>query len=160
VDWAGYFGVSISENTFQSKLPLSDDPDAGFVGSPDGVEGQLPPNSYGVHADPVADLLNDYGLDAKAVHGYSFDELRKQIAAGHPVIVWVYGNVWAGGSPVNYTATNGNTTRVVAFEHTVMVIGYDASYVIILDGGMYYARDIGTFKDSWSTLGNMAVISK
>jgi hypothetical protein len=35
VDWANFFGVSISEDTFQSSLPRSDNPDAGFVGSPD-----------------------------------------------------------------------------------------------------------------------------
>jgi uncharacterized protein YvpB len=158
VDWANYFGVSINENTFLYDLPASDNPDAGFVGSADGAEGQIPPNDYGVHADPVANLLNEYNLNAEAVHGLSYDDLRKQIAAGHPVIVWVYGNVWSGGSAVNYTAADGNTTKVVAYEHTVIVIGYDSYYVMILDGGMVYPRAISVFKNSWATLGNMAVI--
>ena len=57
MDWAAYFGVAISEDHFQSLLPSSDDPDVGFVGNPDGAEGQLPPQSYGVHADPVAAVL-------------------------------------------------------------------------------------------------------
>jgi uncharacterized protein YvpB len=158
VDWAAFYGVTISENTFQNNLPTSDDPDAGFVGSPDGGGGQIPPYSYGVHADPVAALLRSYGLEAKAVHGYSFDDLRGQVASGNPVIVWVYGNVWSGGSPVAYTALDGNTTTVLAYEHTVIVFGYDANSVWILDGGVAYMRTNSVFKDSWSNLGNMAVI--
>ena len=158
VDWAGYFGISVSENYFQSLLPHSDDPDAGFVGSPDGAEGQLPPNSYGVHADPVAAVLHKFDLNAMAVHGYSFDDLRRQIAAGHPVIVWVYGNVWYGVAPVSYKASDGHTTNVVAFEHTVIVTGYDTNYLTILDGGMAYYRTVSQFLSSWSTLGNMAII--
>lgn len=160
VDWANFFGVSISEDTFQSSLPRSDNPDAGFVGSPDGAEGQLPPDSYGVHADPVAALLRGYGLDAKAVHSYSYANLQAQIDAGHPVIVWVFGSVWAGGASVSYTSSDGHTTQVIRFEHTVIVYGYDDSYVWILDGGMTYVRSTAAFKDSWSTLGNMAIIMK
>lgn len=160
VDWANFFGVSIGENEFQSALPRSDNPDAGFVGNPDGTEGQIPPNSYGVHADPVAALLRSYGLSAKAVHGFSFDDLRRQIASGKPVITWVYGNVWAGGIPVSYQALDGHTTMVVAFEHTVIIYGYDDSSVWVLDGGMTYTRPNWIFEDSWGTLGNMAVVMK
>ena len=158
VDWAGYFGVSLSEDTFLNHLPSSDDPDSGFVGDPDDAAGYIPPNSYGVHANPVANLLNAYGLNARAVHGYSFDSIRDQIDEGNPVIVWVYGHVWAGGSPVSYTASNGNTSWVIPYEHTVIVYGYDDSSVWILDGGSKYTRSISIFKSSWSNLGNMAVI--
>ena len=49
-DWAAFYGISTSESSIQSALPSSDDPEVGFVGSPNGIEGQLPPNSYGVHA--------------------------------------------------------------------------------------------------------------
>jgi uncharacterized protein YvpB len=157
-DWAGFFGVSTTEDVFQSLLPLSDDPDAGFVGNAYGAEGQLPPNSYGVHADPVAAVLHQYGLNATAVHGYSYDNLRKQIVAGHPVILWVYGNVWYGVSPVDYTASDGHNTKVIRFEHTVIITGYDTNNVTILDGGMLYSRPISQLLSSWSSLGNMAVI--
>lgn len=157
-DWAGFFGVSTSESNFQSLLPLSDNPDAGFVGSPDGAEGQLPPDSYGVHADPVAAVLHKFGLNATAVHGYSYDDLRRQIVAGHPIIVWVYGNVWSGASPVSYTSSDGHTTSVIRFEHTVIISGYDTATVTVLDGGMVYSRSIAQFLDSWSSLGNIAVI--
>ena len=158
--WAGYFGVSISEDSFLYQLPSSDDPDTGFVGSADGVWGQIPPHDYGVHADPVASLLRQYGLAATAVHGYSYDQLRQQLVNGKPVIVWVYGQVWYGGSPVSYTASNGHTSKVVAYEHTVIVTGYNSQYVYILDGASKYYSTISQFKSSWAVLGNMAVIAQ
>lgn len=158
VDWARFMGVEISEDTFQYALPSSDDPDSGFVGSPDDLEGYLPPNSYGVHADPVADLLQQYGLNARAVHEMSFKDLKQEIASGQPVIVWVFGNTWWGGTSVQYTASNGHTSTVIAYEHTVIVTAYDESAVTILDGGTYYYRTISQFESSWATLGNMAVI--
>lgn len=158
VDWARFFGVDIDEDTFLYALPTSDDPDSGFVGSPDGMEGQLPPNSYGVHAPPVAALLQQYGLNAAPVSGYSYEELRRQIASDHPVILWVFGDVWWGGTSVQYTATNGHTSTVIAYEHTVILVGYDADNVIILDGATTYYRSLAQFESSWATLGNMAVI--
>lgn len=158
VDWARFYGVNIEEDTFQYALPSSDDPDSGFVGSPDGMEGQLPPNAYGVHAGPVADLLQQYDLSARAVHGMSFEELKHQIASGQPVIVWVFGNTWWGGTSVQYTASDGHTSTVIAYEHTVIVTAYDETEVTILDGGTYYYRTIAQFESSWATLGNMAVI--
>ncbi|MEA5078421.1 MAG: C39 family peptidase [Anaerolineaceae bacterium] len=158
VDWARFFGVEIGEDTFQYALPSSDDPDSGFVGSPDGMEGFLPPNSYGVHAGPVADLLQQYELNAQAVHGMSFEDFKQEIASGQPVIVWVFGNTWWGGTSVQYTASNDHTSTVIAYEHTVIVTAYDETEVTILDGGTYYYRTIAQFESSWATLGNMAVI--
>lgn len=155
-DWAAFFGVSVSESTILSELPASDDPESGFVGSPDGGQGLLPPNSYGVHAEPVAAVLRSHGASASAVKGMSYFNLRSQIAAGKPVMVWVIGNVW-GGSPVSYTASNGNTTTVARYEHTVIVVGYDAYGVTIVDGYMTYWRSTSAFLNSFSVLGNMAI---
>ena len=64
-DWAAYFGKKIDEYEFQNRLPQSDNPNKGFVGNVFGTWGQVPPAPYGVHADPVATLLQDYGLDAE-----------------------------------------------------------------------------------------------
>ncbi len=156
-DWAAYYGVSVSESSIQNSLPASDDPESGFVGSVDGAEGQLPPNDYGVHAEPIAAALRNYGASATAVKGLSYYQLRQQIAAGNPVIVWVVGNVWPG-TPVSYTASNGNTTTVARYEHTVMIVGYDSYGVTVVDGAMTYWRAKSTFLDSFAVLGNMAVI--
>jgi uncharacterized protein YvpB len=157
VDWAGYFGVSIDEITFFNSLPSSDNPDKGFVGNVHGAWGQIPPYDYGIYARPVAKRLRTYGLEADAVYGLTWQGLQAEIASGEPVIVWVVGRV-ARGTPVSYTSSDGQQTTVVRFQHTVIVTGYDQQTVTILDGDWVYQRSVRDFLDSWSVLGNMAVI--
>lgn len=155
-DWAAYYGISASESSIQSALPSSDDPEVGFVGFPNGTEGQLPPKSYGVHAEPIASILREYGAAATAKKGMTFYEIKQQVASGNPVIAWVIGNVW-NGSPVSYTSESGNTTTVARYEHTVIVIGYDAYGVTVADGSMVYWRAKADFLNSFAVLGNMAI---
>ncbi len=159
VDWARYYGVSISEDDFQSSLPLSANPEKGFVGHVDGERGYIPPNSYGVHAQPVAKVLRAYGLDARSHKDYSFDDLKRQVSSGNPVIAWVIGNVWSG-EPVEYIAPNGKVVIVAHYEHTVIVIGYDEYGVTVVDNDLTYWRSNQQFLDSWAVLGNMVIIAE
>lgn len=156
VDLAAYFGVNILPSEFLSKLPSSDDPNLGFVGNYWDARGQIPPASYGVYQEPVAALLRQYGLSAIGASGFSMDDLERQIAAGKPVMVWVVGNTEVGYS-VNYTPSNGRTTKVVPYQHTVIVIGYDTTNVTIQDGARQYTRSLGTFEASWAALDNRAI---
>ena len=155
-DWAAFFGFAIDEDEFLHRLPISDNPDFGFVGDINGQWGQTPPNAYGVHAGPVAFLLRRYGLNAHAYKGLTWDHLRAQIAAGKPVIVWVVGHV-ERGKAVEYTAADGRTTIVARYEHTVILVGYTAEAVTLLDGSKIYTRPLSVFLDSWAVLGNMAI---
>jgi nucleoid-associated protein YgaU len=128
------------------------------VGSPDGIWGNVPPASYGVHAKPVAATLKRFGLQAEAQKGMGWDALRGEIAAGRPVIVWVVGSMWPGQAQ-KYTASNGKTVTVAAFEHTMIVVGYDRSLVHVVDAysGLLQVYPVQTFLTSWTTLGRMAV---
>ncbi len=161
VDWAAFWGVSISESEFLAGLPSSDNPDLGFVGDPSGVWGNIPPDAYGVHARPVASLLSRYGLQARAKRGLQWDDLRAEIAAGRPVIVWIIGQMWAG-TPVAYPAARGKKTIVARYEHTMALIGYEASVVHVVDAytGWNQTYSLDTFLTSWEVLGNMAVIGQ
>lgn len=156
-DWAAYFGKKIDEISFFNGLPGADNPEIGFVGSVDGSWGQIPPADYGVHAKPVAQRLREFGLNAKAVNQMSWEELKAEIAAGRPVIIWVVGHVNLG-TPVPYNPPGGGETTVAKFEHTVIVIGYDENKVTVLDGARVYSRYRGEFMKSWDVLGNQAVI--
>lgn len=157
VDWAAHFGKSIDENTFFEGIPAHDDPNQGFVGDVYGSWGQIPPNDYGVHAKPVAQRLREFGLQAKHVRDMTWTELKTEIAAGRPVIVWVIGHV-GQGTPVAYTTSEGALTTVAKFEHTVIAIGYTEEKVIILDGAKVYSKYKGEFLKSWGVLENQAVI--
>jgi len=152
-----YLGVEINEFEFQTSLPLSDNPELGFVGSVDGPWGQIPPYAYGVHAAPVAELLRSYGLDAQAKKNYTLQELKRQIAMDQPVIAWVIGNV-VGGIPYEYTDSEGNSTIVAAYEHVIIVIGYSQEMIRYNNNGKVYDIPIDVFENSWSVLGNMALV--
>ena len=164
VDWAKYFGFNIDEIDFLNHLPRSDDPDAGFVGNPGGNWGNIPPNDYGVHAFPVANLLQDYGLTATSFKSLGLDDLRAEIASGHPVIVWIIGDNFrniVNGTPHFYIASStGNTTIVAPNEHTVIIVGYSSSTVTVLNGASFMDVSLAQFLDSWSVLDFMAILER
>jgi uncharacterized protein YvpB len=164
VDWARHFGFNIDEIDFLNHLPISDDPEAGFVGKPDGIWGNIPPNDYGVHAPPVANTLRNYGLTATSSKSLSFDDLRSEIASGNPVIVWIIGDNNANlvnGTPHYYTAASTSDTTIVSpNEHTVILVGYDTSKVTVLNGAKFLDISIPQFLDSWSALDFKAVLAR
>jgi uncharacterized protein YvpB len=156
-DWAKYFKVEVNEFKFQALLPLSDNPDLGFVGSVEGPWGQVPPYAYGVHAEPVAKLLREeYGLNAHATKAYTIDQIKQQIAADKPVIAWVIGNC-VGGIPYEYTDKQGNVVVVAAYEHVVIITGYNAETIRYMNNGKFYDIPYEYFENSWSILGNMVI---
>jgi len=157
VNWAQFFGVSIDEMEFIDRLPRSDDPESGFVGSINGAMGQFPPDDYGVHAAPVAALLEEYGLSAKAKRDWDFEGIKKEIANGQPVIAWIV-NMPFEIDTMLYTASNGNTTTVARFEHTWIIIGYNASTVTVVDSEWTYNVKTAEFMQRWEALGKQAII--
>jgi subtilisin-like proprotein convertase family protein/uncharacterized protein YvpB len=163
VDWAKHFGFNLDEIDFLNHLPGSDDPEVGFVGNPDGTEGNMPPNDYGVHAPPVASLLRNYGLTANSFRSLQWNDLRAEIASGNPAIVWIIGGTsysLVNGTPHYYTAAStGDTTIVAPWEHTVILVGYTSDTVTVLNGSRFITLSIGQFLDSWSVLDFMAVLN-
>jgi len=157
VDFARFFGVSIDERDFISRLPYSDDPEEGFVGAINGPMGQLPPSDYGIHAKPIAKLLRDYGVNAKAVRGWNLDKIKNEIASGRPVIAWIVNMPFEIDSQ-EYTASNGNTTRVARFEHTWIIIGYNMNGFTVVDSEWTYNVKTSTFQQRWDALGNQAIV--
>jgi subtilisin-like proprotein convertase family protein/uncharacterized protein YvpB len=158
IDWANYFGVKIGEIKFFNGLPQSDNPDIGFVGNVYGTWGQIPPYPYGVHAEPTAKRLRHFGLSAVAQQPIPWENLKAEIAAGRPVIVWIIGsNPLTRGIPEYYQPLEGNTTVVARYEHTVVITGYTQDSVFYLNGGNIYEIGLKQFLESWSVLGNMAI---
>jgi uncharacterized protein YvpB len=154
---AGFLGYKIDELEFQAALPKSDNPNLGFVGDVNSVWGSTPPEAYGVHASPVAITLHRYHVPVLAVFQYSLENLKLQLANGNPVMVWVVGHV-EKGKAIPWKSSDGYITYVAPYEHTVLVIGYDAAGVTILDNSEIYGRSYQEFMDSWSVLGYMAII--
>jgi uncharacterized protein YvpB len=158
-DWANYFNKDFNEFEFQYKLPLSDNPDLGFVGDVNSPWGQVPPYGYGVHAGPIANLLNAYGITARAYRGYSLEQIKAKIAQDKPVIAWVIGNV-VGGVPYEYTDSKGSKAVVAAYEHVIIVTGYSETRVRYMSNGRFYETPNEVFLNSWGVLGNMVVVDQ
>lgn len=160
VDLMHYWGVTVSESHFFSTLPSSDNPNLGFVGNVNGVWGNIPPYSYGVHAAPVAAAMRSFGMDAIAVFDKNFSDLQNELASGRPVIVWVIGDIWSG-QPKTYTSSAGDKVLVAHYEHTMILIGYDANYVYLVNAfnGANETHKIQNFISSWSVLGKMAIFA-
>lgn len=159
VDLAAYYDVYLTEYEFQLNLPLSDNPDKGFVGDVNGVWGQIPPAPYGVHAAPVVDLLNEYGVDVQGGKGYTLEQIKASLAQSHPVIVWVIGSM-RYSEPVEYTDSEGVTTTVAPYEHVVVLTGYNETSVRYVSNEKYADAPYDVFLTSWGVLGNMAVMHK
>ncbi len=160
VDWAAFFGYNISEFDFMAALPESDNPEKGFVGYWNGTWGNIPPDSYGVHPPPVAETLRIFGVPAQARQNLSWNDLRYEIAAGRPVIVWVIAQMWPG-TPIAYTDADGHTTLVAPFEHTMILTGYSPSSVRVVDvlTGETKFFYLDAFLESWRVLGNRAILA-
>jgi uncharacterized protein YvpB len=156
LDWARYLGYDFNEFQFQYDLPQSDNPELGFVGDVNAPWGQVPPYGYGVHAGPVADLLTRYKIPAKAYKNYTLDQLISKLAADKPVIAWVIGNV-VGGVPDEYTDKAGNKVTVAAYEHVVILTGYNETKLRYMTNGKFYEVPKDVFLNSWGVLGNMVV---
>ncbi len=160
-DIAAYWGIAASEKDILQALPSSDDPNIGFVGDVNGKWGNIPPQDYGVHAAPIADVLQRFGLEAQAVSGIAFNELQTELALGRPVIVWVVGVVW-NGIPQQYVTSQGNVVTVAAFEHTMVAVGYGPETITLVNSGDGKSAEyaISDFLASWGVLNNMAVFVK
>jgi len=158
-DVASFWGVEFTEEEFMKKIPKSDNPNKGFVGNMDDYWGNIPPKSYGVHAAPVVKTLKKLGLKARNETGMGKNDLKREIAAGRPVIVWIIGQVWKGNLDT-ITTESGTEVDVARYEHTMILTGYNKNSVYLIDAfsGGKLSYSWTSFMSSWSVLGNMAVV--
>ena len=160
-DLLKFWGKPVGEMEFFTRLPRSDNPHKGFVGSPDAPPGSLPPNGYGVYAGPVAETLRSFGLDAETHANKGINWLRQELAAGRPVIVWsTYG---FKEQPVKtYIPRDGQQVDIVQYEHTFLAVGYDTTGVAVIDplDGLRKTIPYGEFIRGWNLLGQMAVSAR
>lgn len=157
-DLAAFWGIAIAEVEFFNALPKTDNPDTGFVGDVNDSWGHLPPRGYGVHADPIASLLNVYGLPAVARHWMTMLELKNEIAAGRPVIIWATSRM-KRETPQVWTAADGTTSTVAPWQHTFLVVGYTETDFTVIDpwngrAATYLSENLET---AWGLLGYQAV---
>jgi len=168
-DLAAYWGVDFTEDAFFRRLPKSDNPHRGFVGDVDMPPGSMPPTGYGVYAEPVAATLRSFGLDAdahragmEAIPGTGISMtlhiLKQELAAQRPVIVWATYDMQLPGTET-WVSSDGETSTIVRWQHTFIVIGYDESGLTLVDaydgGAKHFSYQ--AFVPAWDQLDRIAV---
>lgn len=164
-DVAAFWGVAFAEDVFFRRLPKSDNPHRGFLGDVDLPPGSMPPTGYGVYVEPVAATLRSFGLDAQARREWGLDNLKAELAAGRPVIVWAtYDMQLPGVEP--WVSSDGVTSVVVKWQHTFIAVGYDETDIDRASDGLQLVDaydgerksfSYETFVPAWDQLGRMAV---
>lgn len=157
-DLAAYWGTEFAEAAFLRRLPRSDNPHRGFLGDVDMPPGSLPPVGYGVYAEPIAATLRSFGLDAEAHRPFELDALKRELAAGRPVIVWATYEMRLPGVDT-WVSSDGEVATIVRWQHTFIAVSYDEQGISLIDAydaeTRYFSYE--AFVPAWDQLGRMAV---
>ena len=118
---ANFYGVRLSEEEIIEALPRDENPNLGFRGRLDGVSGGL--TDYGVYAEPIREILTANGLETTYVEG-GLAGIKRALDRRHPVIAWVTYRLRVQ-QPVEIALSTGQEVKMVNYEHTVVVTGYN-----------------------------------
>jgi uncharacterized protein YvpB len=119
----------VSEDDIQSKFIKDRNPHKGFRGNVNGAT--LGFTDYGTFAEPVSQVLGQYGIPTEVHYNITEPDLKDLLAKGNPVIVWV--NRYEKNPRIIYETINGEKVKLVSGEHTVLVTGYKDNKWLIND---------------------------
>ena len=83
-----FYGQRVTQGTFVREVPHAENPHLGFRGAIDAKWGGI--TNYGVYAEPLVPVLERHGYEAEVFYA-SPARLKAEIAAGHPVVIWMTG---------------------------------------------------------------------
>ena len=95
-------------------------------------------------------------MNAAGENERTVDVLRCDVVSGQPGIAWVIGNC-VGGIPYEYIDEEGMSVIVAAYEHVVILTGYDEDSIRYMNNGKFYDITYENFANTWGVLGNMAL---
>lgn len=129
----------------------------GFVGS---MTDRVKPG-LGAYVEPVYDLAKEYVKGVHNITGASFDQILNFVGNGQPV--WVI-------TPANYNKvseyviqhwiTPSGYMEVTYLEHSVVIVGYDETYVYLNDPqqGRVIKQPRISFEIGWENQGSQAMV--
>jgi len=150
-----YWGRLVSQRDFLREVPTSPNPHLGFRGDIFAEWGNT--RNYGVYAEQLVPVLEARGYHVSVFYGGA-DRLKSELAAGHPVVVWMTGR--RGMHPVTTGTFEGASFKLVPYEHTTVAYGYDAGGVWVMDvgNGMDYYYAWSPFLARWAYFDDMALV--
>jgi LysM repeat protein len=147
------FGGGVTEQEFLNDIPKAKNPHLGYRGDINGWWGNT--DDYGIYAEPLVPVLNDWGFVAEVFYsGGDPAPLKSHIDQGHPVITWL-----AYWGDTGVTLSDDGRYTVFAGMHVVVVYGYDADGVYVSDPatGSYRFWGWGDFRWMWETMDGMSL---
>ena len=134
------------------------DPYTNFVGNVNGSETAL--TGYGVYYPVILSIARSHGApNSYGGEGLSPATIYAELAAGHPVEVWVEAN-FSRPRLGTWTAWDGRAIRYSLAEHAVTLTGVSPTSVRVNDpeyGSQYWVSK-ATFETVWRDFNYMAVI--
>ena len=134
------------------------DPYTNFVGNVNGSETAL--TGYGVYYPVILSIARSHGApNSYGGEGLSSATVYAELAAGHPVEVWVEAN-FSRPRLGTWTAWDGRVIRYSLAEHAVTLTGVSPTSVRVNDpeyGSQYWVSK-ATFETVWRDFNYMAVI--
>ncbi|MCP8969444.1 C39 family peptidase [Ectobacillus ponti] len=162
----GHAGVPADKMTLArqiAKVPfregaLRGNPNAGFVGNMYTFE----ESGYGVYHQPIAALAEKY-LPGRVVDlsGKSFAEVLQSLDQGTPV--WIVTNstfAQLDESAFSTWQTSGGPVKITYREHSVVIVGYDATHIYVndpLNGSAAVPKNRAAFEQAWLQMGSQAI---
>lgn len=148
------FGDPIDEEDYIAEMPLADNPHFGYRGNIDGEWGRT--DDYGIYVEALVPNLEQHGYDASVAYEPTAAYLRSQLDAGRPVVVWISAR---GDTGFYEQDADGNSFKLVPYEHVVVAYGYDDAGVYISDpgSGVYTSYSWEWFIDAWTVLDGMSL---
>jgi uncharacterized protein YvpB len=114
------------------------DPDAGFVGRPDGGGAA---GGFGVYQRPVAAVARRHGVQMEDLTGRAPATIYARLLSGRPVLAWVG---LSAGSYDQWRSPNGRPITVNYGEHAIALVG------VASDGSVAVVNPLTGARETWS----------
>ncbi len=151
-----FYGSMITQQSFLDAIGYNNNPHMGFRGRITGPWGGT--RDYGVYAEPIATALHSFGFTRSYFFYGGVDTLKDEIAANHPVVVWITGTY---RSSSRFIVQDGDETySLIPNEHAVTVYGYDDVGVWVMDPSTAtkYRVGWGVFLNAWNQFDGMGLV--
>jgi uncharacterized protein YvpB len=160
-----YKGVNVDKMTLANKIQKVPYQQNGYMGNPNvGFVGNMfttSQNGYGVYHGPIFHLAQQYLPSAVDLTGQSFTSVIDKLNQNKPV--WVITNdtyaPLANSSFKTWKTTSGYV-KITWYEHSVLVTGYDQSYIYFNDpltNMQNKKANKSNFIVAWQQMGNQAI---